>query len=88
LTLDAVSYYIPGDTDKIPEMKDIRADVAFFPVGGTYTMDYREAAEAAQQIKPKIAIPMHYGSVVGSEIDARKFIELVGKMGIILPVKQ
>lgn len=87
-TLDAISYYIPGDTDKIPEMKDIRADVAFFPVGGTYTMDYREAAEAALLINPKVAIPMHFGTVVGSETDAHRFLERVGAIGTILPVKK
>ncbi len=85
-TLDGISYYIPGDTDMIPEMKDIRADIAFFPVGGTYTMDYNEAAEAAQIINPRVAVPMHYGSVVGSESDAKKFIALVGEKGIMLPV--
>ena len=77
-------FYHPGDTDKIPEMKDVNTDVAFFPVGGTYTMDYREAAEAALLIKPRFAIPMHYGAIVGTDSDAQKFVELVGKMGVIL----
>ncbi len=84
--LDGISYYIPGDTDRIPEMKDVQADVAFFPVGGTYTMDYREAAEAVKLINPGVAVPMHYGTVVGSENDARKFIELVGETGVLLSV--
>jgi len=87
-TLDKISYYIPGDTDRIPEMKDIHADVAFFPVGGTYTMNYSEAADAANLINPRVAIPMHYGSVVGSESDAMKFVELVGKKGVLLPVQR
>ena len=81
-------FYHSGDTDKIPEMKDIQTDVAFLPVGGTYTMDYREAAEAALLIDPRYAIPMHYGSIVGSENDAKKFVELVGSRGVIIPPKQ
>ncbi len=73
-----VSYYHAGDTDYIPEMKDIHADVAFLPVGGTYTMDAEEAAKAAEDIKPKVAVPMHWGTIVGSEKDARKFESLCG----------
>ncbi len=87
LTLDGVRYYHPGDTDKIPEMKDVKTDVAFLPVGGTYTMDYREAAEAVELIKPKYAIPMHYGSIVGSDRDAKKFVELIGSRGVIIEPK-
>ena len=83
-TLDGTSYYLPGDTDLIPEMKDIRADIAFFPVGGTYTMNAEEAAEAAKIIDPKVAIPMHYGSIVGSNDDAEKFLKLVGDIGHII----
>jgi L-ascorbate metabolism protein UlaG (beta-lactamase superfamily) len=86
LTLDGVRYYHPGDTDKIPEMKDVQTDVAFLPVGGTYTMDYKEAAEAVDLIDPEYAVPMHYGSIVGSESDAEKFVELVGDRGVIIPI--
>jgi len=57
-------------------MKDIRADVALLPVGGTYTMNAKEAAEATDRIKPRIAVPMHWGSVVGCENDARQFQKL------------
>jgi len=56
------------------ELKDI--DVAMLPVGGKYTMDASEAAKAANAIKPKVAVPMHYGSIVGSEEDAKKFKKL------------
>jgi L-ascorbate metabolism protein UlaG (beta-lactamase superfamily) len=63
----------------------VQTDVAFLPVGGTYTMDYQEAAEAVQIIDPTYAIPMHYGSIVGSENDAKKFVELVGSRGVIIP---
>jgi len=71
------SVYIAGDTDLIPEMKDIRADVAILPVGGTYTMDAKQAAEAVKMIKPKVAIPIHFGDIVGNVQDARIFDSLV-----------
>ena len=66
--------YHGGDTDNIPEMKELgRIDAALLPVGGTYTMDWREAADAVATIKPKIAVPMHYGEVVGTLEDAVMF---------------
>jgi L-ascorbate metabolism protein UlaG (beta-lactamase superfamily) len=86
IVLDGNRYYVPGDTDLIPEMADVRADVAFLPVGGTYTMDYRQAAEAARRINPQVAIPMHYGQVVGSDEDARMFAAAVGDRAVVLPV--
>lgn len=77
INTDGKRIYHAGDTDFIPEMKELKEiDVALLPVGGTYTMDAKEAAEAANTIKPKLAIPMHYGSIVGSEEDAKKFKEL------------
>jgi L-ascorbate metabolism protein UlaG (beta-lactamase superfamily) len=77
--------YIAGDTDYIPEMKNIRADIALLPVSGTYVMTAEEAVKAALDIKPKIAIPMHYGSIVGSEDDAKKFAEgLKGKIEVVI----
>jgi L-ascorbate metabolism protein UlaG (beta-lactamase superfamily) len=69
-------FYHPGDSDVIPEMDKIHADVAFLPVSGTYVMTAEEAAQAVDKIKPKIAIPMHYGSIVGSKADAEKFKRL------------
>ena len=84
--MDGIRYYHPGDTDKIPEMDNVKADVVFMPVGGTYTMDFNEAASAVAAINPRVAIPMHYGSVVGSEKDAIAFVKLVGDKGaLILP---
>lgn len=77
--------YIAGDTDYIPEMKHIRADIAILPVSGTYVMTAEEAVQAALDIKPSIAIPMHYGSVVGSIKDAERFAEgLKGKIEVII----
>lgn len=81
--------YIAGDTDYIPEMKHIRADIAILPVSGTYVMTAEEAVQAALDIKPSIAIPMHYGSVVGSIKDAERFAEgLKGKIEVIILEKE
>ena len=73
ITMDADRYYVSGDTDAIPEMKDIKCDVAFLPIGGTYTMDASEAAHIARIIHPKVVIPTHYGSIVGSPVDGDFF---------------
>jgi L-ascorbate metabolism protein UlaG (beta-lactamase superfamily) len=75
--------YIAGDTDYIPEMKDFRVDIALLPVSGTYVMTAEEAVKAALDIKPQIAIPMHYNSIVGSEDDAKRFADaLEGKVEV------
>lgn len=74
-TVEGQRLYIAGDTDYIPEMKDFKVDIALLPVSGTYVMTAEEAVKAALDIKPKIAIPMHYNSIVGTEDDARRFAE-------------
>lgn len=75
LDIRGTKIYHAGDTDKIPEMAQIKCDIAMLPVGGTYTMDAEEAAEAANLIKPEIALPMHWGKIVGQEEDAKLFSE-------------
>ncbi|NQT25217.1 MBL fold metallo-hydrolase [candidate division KSB1 bacterium] len=75
-SLDDVTYYHAGDTDLIPEMTAIQCDVAFLPVGGTYTMNPEEAAKAAEILRPKMAVPIHWGSVVGTRRDAETFSKL------------
>lgn len=75
VTLDGVRYYHAGDTDLIPEMSELKADVAFLPVSGTYVMTAEEAVQAARVLKPKLVIPMHYGEIVGDEADAQRFKE-------------
>ena len=89
ITLDGIRYYIAGDTDITEENRKVKCDVAFVPVGGTYTMDFKEAAQLINEIQPKIAVPIHYGSVVGTEQDATDFIKLLHPSikGIIL-IKQ
>jgi len=68
--------YHAGDTDLIPEMDVVTADVVLLPVGGKYTMDSREAAEAVKKINPSIAVPMHWGEIVGDENSAKDFSRL------------
>jgi len=79
LTIGGLRIYHTGDTDDIPEMSTVKPDVAFVPVSGTYVMTAEEAASAVnEKIKPqKLAIPMHYGAIVGNENDAKKFSQLV-----------
>ena len=77
IDIDNIRYYIAGDTDITEENKKVKCDVAFIPVGGTYTMDFREAADLVNIIKPTIAVPTHYGSVVGSNEDGDKFLNLI-----------
>jgi L-ascorbate metabolism protein UlaG (beta-lactamase superfamily) len=77
IELDGYKYYIAGDTDINEDNKLVKCDVAFVPVGGTYTMTAYEAAELINIIKPKIAVPIHYGSIVGDEEDALTFINEV-----------
>lgn len=77
LEIENTRYYIAGDTDKTKEASAVECDVAFLPVGGTYTMDYVEAASLAKKIKPKYAIPTHYGTIVGEPECGLLFKELV-----------
>lgn len=83
VTIEGVRVYHAGDTDYIPEMKTIRTDIALLPVSGTYVMTAGEAVQAALDIKPQVAIPMHYGSIVGKADDARLFAKaLKGKIRV------
>lgn len=77
LELGGICYYIAGDTDLIEEIQDVQCDVAFLPIGGVYTMNYKKAAELANRIKPKVVIPVHYGSIVGKKEDGLKFKERI-----------
>jgi L-ascorbate metabolism protein UlaG (beta-lactamase superfamily) len=76
IELDGIRYYHAGDTDLVPEMQELEdIDVAFLPVGGVYTMDHDEAIEAAKIINPKVAIPIHFGMIVGTFDDAEEFVK-------------
>ena len=84
IELDNKKYYIAGDTDNIPEIRNVKADVAFLPVGGTYTMDYKEAADLANVLDVNTVVPTHYGSVAGRKEDGENFKKLVKGKGVIL----
>jgi len=87
--IEGISLYHAGDTDFIPEMKDLNADIAFLPVSGTYVMTADQAVQAALAINPKLAIPMHYGSIIGDEQDAIAFKKaLEGKVEVLVLKKQ
>lgn len=85
LEIDGKKIYHTGDTDKIPEMAELgEIDLALLPIGGTYTMNEEEAAEAVKIIKPKKVIPMHYGSLSETPGDPEKFKELVGRKAEVI----
>jgi L-ascorbate metabolism protein UlaG (beta-lactamase superfamily) len=86
LTVADKRIYHAGDTDVIPEMDSIQADIALLPVSGKYVMTADEAVQAAQKINPQVAIPMHYGAgVAGSIKDAKRFRDLLqGKVKVVI----
>lgn len=79
LTMEGTTYYIAGDTDALEENKTLACDMAFLPIGGTYTMTAAEAASFANELKPKVVVPIHYGLVVGDEKDLNQFSSLLNK---------
>jgi len=87
INLGKTSVYHAGDTDFIEEMSYIKKHsvgylIALLPVDGKYNMDYQEAVKSCEVIKPELAIPMHYGSIAGTEQDAKRFVELCKAKGI------
>ncbi len=83
IKMNNVIIYHSGDSDLVPEMQRLTGHkqpgkefIALLPIGGRFTMNVEEAAEAAKLIKPSVAIPMHWGSIIGSEDDAKEFKEL------------
>ncbi|MCR5747923.1 MAG: MBL fold metallo-hydrolase [Lachnospiraceae bacterium] len=81
LKIDGKRIYIAGDTDATKEAKAVKCDIAIVPIGGTYTMDAKKAAELVNTICPDIAVPVHYGSIVGKPSDGDVFAANV-KSGI------
>jgi L-ascorbate metabolism protein UlaG (beta-lactamase superfamily) len=86
ITISGERLYHAGDTDHIPEMSGYRCDVALLPVSGTYVMTADEAAAAAAAIKPRVAVPMHYGDIVGGVADVQRFQKLCEQAGIVVVV--
>jgi L-ascorbate metabolism protein UlaG (beta-lactamase superfamily) len=96
IKMNDVIIYHAGDTDFIPEMQKLTGHkqldkkfIALLPIGGKFTMNAEEAAEAAKLIKPSLAIPMHYGAIIGDNSDAEEFVKLCKENGIdaIIPEK-
>ncbi len=79
INIDNTKIYVAGDTDNTKEARNVTCDIACVPIGGTYTMNYKEAANLIKEIKPKYAIPTHYKTVVGNIKDAYKFKELLNE---------
>lgn len=71
LDIEGKRIYHSGDTDLIPEMRELEGvDIAFLPIGGTYTMDIEEAVEAALLIEAALTVPMH----TRMEADPHEFV--------------
>jgi L-ascorbate metabolism protein UlaG (beta-lactamase superfamily) len=87
IELEGVKIFHAGDSDFVPEFREVKADVVLVPVSGVYVMTPSEAAEFVNTVEPRVAIPMHYGSIVASEKEAREFKRLV-KPGIEVVVLQ
>ena len=87
VTIEGKRVYVAGDCDMNEDNEKIKCDIALIPVGGTYTMDYKEAAELAEKLNPELVIPTHYGDVVGKGNDGEKFAELLkGKVNVELKI--
>ncbi|HWC70212.1 MAG TPA: MBL fold metallo-hydrolase [Actinomycetota bacterium] len=84
IELGGARYYHAGDTDHAPELDDVRADVAFLPIGGHFTMDWRAAADLARAIEPSLAVPIHYGFVICSPTDGVRFRDAAAPVAVEL----
>lgn len=73
ILINGLYYYIMGDTDRTPETDNIKTDICFVPIGGKYTMDVQEAISYINDLKPKKAIPIHYGKIIGDISLGEKF---------------
>ncbi len=83
ITAGGKTVYFAGDTDLIPEMKELgNVNLAILPIGGTYTMDVPEAVEAALTIKPQVVIPMH--TLDSDPKQFKKLVEQSSKTAVVL----
>jgi len=89
IKINGIIIYHAGDTDFIPEMQKLTGHkqpekkfIALLPIGGKFTMNVEEAAEAVKLIQPTIAIPIHYGSIIGAREDAEEFVKLCSQFNI------
>ncbi len=79
INISGTRIYIAGDIDDIDEARAVKCDIAMIPIGGFYTMNYKEGADLINAMKPQVVIPTHYGTVVGSPSDGENFAELIDK---------
>ena len=82
IDFSGTTVYHAGDSDIIPEMNNIKVNIALLPISGKFVMDYHEAAIAANIIKPDLTIPMHYDSIIGTINDAEQFVQLCKQKNI------
>lgn len=82
VTYNNIKYYIAGDTDKNSDNEKVNCDIAFIPIGGTYTMNVDEAVDLVKIINPKVVIPIHYGSIVGNKNDGKKLIDKLNSYSV------
>lgn len=85
VTMGGKTVYFAGDTGLFGDMKligDEGVDLAILPIGGTYTMDPSDAAKAAELIRPKLVVPMHYGTFPQIEQDPAAFAEELERRGV------
>ena len=83
LEMDGIHYYVAGDTDAVNELSSVKCDVALVPIGGTYTMNAKDAAKLVNEIRPAVVIPTHYGSIVGKPEDALAFRKYVDQAIVV-----
>ena len=79
ITIQEERIYVSRDMDLIEEALNLKCDIALIPIGGTYTMNYKEALTFVNKVHPKVVIPTHYQTIVGSLDDALEFQKLVPK---------
>ncbi len=77
VTFDDERIYVAGDTDVNEDNRKVKCDIALVPVGDTYTMSAAEAAALVNEIRPKVAVPTHYGTITGNIKDGERFAEMV-----------
>lgn len=86
--MGGTTIYHTGDSDVIPEMDNLQPDILLVPVSGTYVMTPKEAVQAVNAVKPKLAVPMHFGTIVGSIEDAQEFRDSVTGCEVHIPTKE
>lgn len=79
LTINGETFAVVGDSDKTNELEQLKCDVLFVPIGGTYTMNGIEAAALTNIVKPKLVVPTHYNSIVGTKKDEKEFLSHLDK---------